>query len=218
MESTVLIVDCLSLRQTSCGFFWRRTDPTSTAIDNNCICKKLGYKTICIITNGCQTAKENYLLELKNAGLNEILVSLHGSKAKSHDTLAGSPGSFKKAILSIKHSQKNHISVRTNIVVNEHNYLQLGAYLELLRKLKVQTVNLLVINPAAHPLRHHTTDLKHGPMYEVFGEKISSILDTYEKFFERINVRFMPFCYLKKHKDNIRNVWQKYMNQKNGTP
>lgn len=171
--------------------------------------KNLGYTTICIITNGSQIAQENYLLGLKNAGLNELLISLHGSKAKDHDTLVQTKESFNKAIQAIKNSQKHSIPVRTNIVVNEHNYLQLGAYFTLLKKLHVKTVNLLVINPASYPIRNQSQKLKNGPMYEAFGKEISQILDRYEKNFKIVNVRFMPFCYLKKHKNNIRNVWQK---------
>ncbi|MBI5657438.1 MAG: radical SAM protein, partial [Geobacter sp.] len=54
--------------------------------------KSIGMKKVCVITNGWRLAEAGYLHSLRNAGLDEVLFSVHGSSALIHDELTGTPG------------------------------------------------------------------------------------------------------------------------------
>jgi len=56
----------------------------------------LGFRTICVITNGTRIGDINYLKRLVDAGLNEVLLSVHGHDQKTHDFLVSSKGAFEK--------------------------------------------------------------------------------------------------------------------------
>lgn len=49
--------------------------------------KKLGFSIVCLITNGIRLSKREYMASLVNAGIDDILFSVHGHDAYTHDYL-----------------------------------------------------------------------------------------------------------------------------------
>jgi MoaA/NifB/PqqE/SkfB family radical SAM enzyme len=57
--------------------------------------RRRGYTEIVLVTNGRRLRNRDYCLQLLDAGLNKIKISLHGPDPAVHDVLAGSIGAFR---------------------------------------------------------------------------------------------------------------------------
>ena len=84
--------------------------------------RDIGYETVCIITNGLVTAKKAKLQELQDAGLNDILVSLHAYDAETHDYLVKIKGAHAKVLKTLQNANEIGLNLRVNHVVTNLNY------------------------------------------------------------------------------------------------
>lgn len=173
-------------------------------------CRQTGYTTINIITNGIVTSSAAYCETLKHSGLTEALFSIHSHDAALHDSLTGVAGSYRKIIQSIENFSALGIPVRINTVITNKNYGEIERFLESVHAWQPETVNLIVFNPSETAVHVE----KNGPVrfsdYQVIGDAVSSALDVWKDRFSMINVRFLPFCFLRRHPDAIRTQWQKF--------
>lgn len=171
--------------------------------------KKIGYKTICLITNGIRTANEDFCDKLIRSGMNDILLSVHSPVEKDHDWLTRVPGSYKKIISTLKYiSTKKQVTLRINSTISNFNYKTIHLLFELVKPYKPNAVNILVLNPSQETLIG-TEDKIVIEDYEKTCEKIKKEIEKYQKYLNIINVRFIPFCMLKGHEEKIRTMWQK---------
>lgn len=81
----------------------------------------VGIDVVDLQTNGINLANENYLLELKKAGLNYITFGFPSHKEGVYNYLTKSKF-YKKAVLGIKNSVKHGISSSIYHVINKENY------------------------------------------------------------------------------------------------
>jgi MoaA/NifB/PqqE/SkfB family radical SAM enzyme len=56
----------------------------------------IGFRNIACITNGYKFADPEFIEKSQIYGLNELLFSLHGSTAETHDEMTGVKGSYHK--------------------------------------------------------------------------------------------------------------------------
>ena len=170
--------------------------------------RAIGYKKVCIITNGIVTAREEKCRKYVDSGLNDVLVSLHSAREELHDHLTRVKGSFNKVGRTIENFSKLGLGIRINTVVTNLNYNDLDYYFSYVRKYNPLAVNLLVYNPSEECVTYKDEDVSIVD-YNPISEALSSALDAHSHEFNRINVRFLPFCLLKGHEDKIRTMWQK---------
>lgn len=167
--------------------------------------RQKGFRIVCVITNGLRTYDFDFCKKLQSSGVNEFLFSLHSPMDEEHDWLTGVKGSWKKVIQSIENVEALGIPYRTNTVISNMNYDHLDQLYNVLKPFQPAAVNLLVYNPstAEFPEKGEIVD------YHVVGSKIKDFIEKYEKYFKMINVRWLPFCFLKGYEKNIRTQWQK---------
>ena len=67
---------------------------------------RLGFGRIGLITNGRRFAYAGYLKGLLNAGLNYVLVSVHGHTARLHDGLTRTPGAFEQVVAGLENLRR----------------------------------------------------------------------------------------------------------------
>jgi len=108
--------------------------------------KKLGFSSIQVQTNGRRFAYYDYCLKLKKAGVNEMGPSLHGSRAKIHESLTHSRGSFAQVVKGIMNCKKLGMYVLTNTVITSANYKDLPELAKLLVYLKVDQFQLAFVH------------------------------------------------------------------------
>jgi MoaA/NifB/PqqE/SkfB family radical SAM enzyme len=171
--------------------------------------KSIGYTDVNMITNGLKLSKASFCEELVEAGLNDVLFSLHSPDANEHDLLTRVRGSHGRLMQAMKHMKDLGVRGRVNTVVSNVNYERTEELLELLIPYSPAAVNLIVFNPSETTTSCTGADATRIEDYWVISSRISSALDRYEDQFETINVRFLPFCLLPGHEDVIRTQWQK---------
>lgn len=109
--------------------------------------RELGYRRIGLTTNGRRLGYERYARSLLEAGLNHVVVSIHGPDARCHDAQTRTPGSFAQTLAGLevlarlKHEYR--FTVHTSTVVGVRNYRRL---LELHRLLRAFSLDQCVFN------------------------------------------------------------------------
>ncbi len=104
--------------------------------------RDLGFPTVGLITNGRRLAYKPYARELLEAGLNHVLVSIHGPNGKIHDMLTRSRGAFVQAVaglanLAALRNEFPDLKVHTSYVVNALNVGYLREFFDAMRPLHV---------------------------------------------------------------------------------
>lgn len=171
--------------------------------------RKLGYTTINLITNGLRASNKEFCQQLVEAGLNDVLFSIHSPQEREHDYLTSVKGSFKKVIQSLENMKALGMNSRVNYVVSNVNYQSLARMFGLLLPYSVAAVNLIVFNPSETTIVLPDDEGVRIDDYWTISREIKSVLDIYKNRFDTINVRFLPFCLLPGHEDVIRTQWQK---------
>lgn len=182
------------------------------------LCKDLGYNTINVITNGLRFADLNYLEKAKEAGLNEVLLSIHSNIKEVHDELTKVPGSFEKIIEAAKNAKRLNIRVRINACINNKNYKYVDEYLNFLTTLQPSSINLIVFNPTEETPGYSKHDAIRIASYQEIADEIKIALNNHEKNIPIINIRFLPFCFLKGKEEYIRTYWQEIYEQQEWDP
>jgi radical SAM protein with 4Fe4S-binding SPASM domain len=75
-----------------------------------------------LITNGRRLSDKDYVKTLESAGLDFIQVTLESHKAKIHDLMTGTKGSWKETVEGIKNAVSSKIYVTTNTTLSSHNF------------------------------------------------------------------------------------------------
>jgi len=155
--------------------------------------KQLGMERVCIITNGWRLAEHGYFLELKNAGLDEALFSVHGASAEVHDQLTAVSGSFERISRAMKISVELGVVVRTNTVVNRIN---LDDLLEISRFVAVHMpaqVNFITVNDWCYAKHLVDSLMVH---YSEMAPRLHEACDFLDEKTPAVNVRYIPFCFM----------------------
>lgn len=174
--------------------------------------KELGFKDIGIITNGIVISNARMLEKYVKAGLSDVLLSIHGSRAEIHDSLTNIPGSFDRILSAAKNSKDLGIKVRTNFVITKSNYTDLVDYANLLSSFVPHSSNFIFFNPWATGV----SDLVNlTPRFDETKKYLQRSIDILkEAGVVRVNVRYVPFCTLdEKYFDNIVDFPQRLFDQ-----
>ena len=164
--------------------------------------RKLGFKTICTLTNGSAFSNMEYLKKSKDAGLNEILFSLHGTNRENHDEITQVKGSYDRLLAAIKNAHALGIKSRFNVTVNKINYRGIVNQTSLINELKPFQVNYIVFNEWADGKK---VAGKLGVNYPEVSKEIKKAVD-HLKGIKSINVRYIPFCFMKGYEKYITNT------------
>lgn len=171
--------------------------------------RSIGYTDINMITNGLKLNDPIFCSQLVQAGLNDILFSIHSPIEEEHDYLTRVQGSHRKIFQAMNNMQKLGIRGRVNSVISNINYKSIPQLFDLLLPFQPAAVNLIVFNPSETTMSLPDQDSTRIQDYWIISREIATALDIYSDQFETINVRFLPFCLLPGHEDVIRTQWQK---------
>jgi MoaA/NifB/PqqE/SkfB family radical SAM enzyme len=167
--------------------------------------RELGFRRICVITNGIRLSDAGYFRELAGSGLNEILLSLHGHNAQTHERLVGVPGAFSRIMDTLAHAKDLGLRLRINTVVTRYNHQGLAD----LGRISVAH------RPAAHNFICFNDWVNASPVTKdiaiKYSEVVSSLLSTLEVLEEavpKVSVRYIPFCFLRGKEKHICGLLQ----------
>jgi MoaA/NifB/PqqE/SkfB family radical SAM enzyme len=171
--------------------------------------RSIGYTDVNMITNGLKLSDLDFCEKLVRAGLTDVLFSIHSPLEAEHDYLTRVNGSYRKCFRAVENMQQVGVQGRVNSVVSNINYMHVDQFLELLLPYSPAAVNLIVFNPSETTVSLPDDEGTRIEDYWTVSTEIGAALDACKSRFERINVRFLPFCLLPGHEDVIRTQWQK---------
>lgn len=103
--------------------------------------KKIGFETVRIFTNGRTLKNKKYLDDLVDAGLDEIVLSIHGHNSDLHNCVTRVE-SFRDVLEAILNIKKSKVGFSTNTVITKKNYRLLPQIVAFLSKLNPDAILL----------------------------------------------------------------------------
>lgn len=163
--------------------------------------KNLGFKDICIITNGLMMANYSYCEELVKCGLNDVLFSIHGLN-EIHDQLTKVPGSFKRITQAVENIKSLGVKFRTNTTVVAHNFKQIPEMSAFFLKLKPHAVNFIMFNP------WYASGDQTKEVASRYSESVPFVkkgIDMLAPEIKKVTVRYIPFCFMEGYEQHVCN-------------
>ena len=161
-------------------------------------CRNKGMKHISCLSHGGKFSNKDFLKKSKDHGLKEILFSLHGFTPEVHDSITDRVGSFNRIITAIENSHELGIIVRINCTVYDVNHKTIDH--ELLSKLKPEQINFILLNYDSDNSDFRKVD------YKSLTDSIKVCIDNISDI--DINVRYVPFCYMRGYEKHVVNYYQ----------
>jgi len=170
--------------------------------------REIGYREICIITNCVRIGRQKgYLARLVEAGLNDILMSLHGATAETHDGLTKLKGSFEAVLKAAELAWEfPPLRRRFNFVVCQENYDECEAAADLMASHAPFAINFILFHP--------TRDAKRADekiKFRNYEEAVAPVRRAIEKHrhaVPHLNVRDLPYCLLKGLERHVKPLYQ----------
>lgn len=170
--------------------------------------KELGYEEISLITNGLKMSHLDYCKKIVEAGVNDVLFSFHSYEPEKHDWLTQIPGSHRRLKQAVENMISLGVKVRFNSVITSENYKDLIPHLEFLCSFNPWSINLIMFNPSEETADYNAHDAIRFTSYDEIAGYVGEAITQFRDRVTALNVRFMPFCFLKGHEAHIRNYWQ----------
>ena len=173
--------------------------------------RELGFATIGVITNGRLFAYDRFARKTLTAGLNHIVVSVHGAGATSHDRLTRTAASYAQTVLGLRVLARLKrgfdFRLHTATVVNRRNYRELHEIWESLRGLRVDQFVFNVIQPVGRAEVH----------FERLVPRFSDIAAEFRAFLGQagdpqppVFLLDIPYCVTEDLPDAVRGFVERY--------
>lgn len=162
------------------------------------------FSSVSCLSHGGKFANMDFLKESQQRGLKEILFSLHGATEEVHDKITGRKGSFRRILEGIENAKKLGMIVRTNATVYYRNYHQLeNEYADLINSIEPLEANFLTLNYWGDFNVIHFENVGYADMTNGIQKCIDKL-----KTGITINVRYVPFCYMKGYEKYVTGTYQ----------
>ncbi|MBD3203498.1 radical SAM protein [Candidatus Woesearchaeota archaeon] len=171
--------------------------------------KKLGYKKISVTTNGRMFCYENFTKKMISAGLNNVIISVHGPNSKIHDELTQSKGSFDQIMKGIDNLKGTGVFLEANVCITKINYKFLPEIAKLLINHGFNSCEFMMVHPRGNA----------GKNYDAIVPQMSEIVDYLHEAIRlsigiktEILARYVPFCFLGKYKKYTTELFESFEN------
>jgi MoaA/NifB/PqqE/SkfB family radical SAM enzyme len=168
--------------------------------------RDLGFTTISLTTNGRMFSYFEYAKELVEAGLTDIVFSIHGYNEESHDNLTRVPGSFrqfKKGLENLRELGFNNIGSNTTIV--KQNYKDLEKIAEFILAQNITNAEFIFVDPNEGAAKNNFFELV--PKFSEIMPMVKKCLAVGKKVgAPHWHVRYLPLCYLEDYLDQVSEI------------
>jgi len=97
--------------------------------------------------NSIYSVSKGYFLNLKSAGVKEIVFSIHGSNFRIHDKITRKSKSFENLLESIKNAQAIGLKTSAHFVPIRENFRDLPAVVSVIKSLGLNSIHILRFVP-----------------------------------------------------------------------
>ncbi len=101
---------------------------------------------VALATNGTLVTKE-VAVQIVEAGIKRVCISLDGANADTHDSFRGIPGSFDAAIYGLRNLKALGMPLQINMTIARHNADELPKMLDLVRNLGAEALHTFLLVP-----------------------------------------------------------------------
>jgi MoaA/NifB/PqqE/SkfB family radical SAM enzyme len=156
---------------------------------------KLDFPRIRLVSNGRMFYYKEFAQKVAKAGLNGVIVSIHGSTAKTHDSLTQVPGSFNQTIKGLENLIEAGITTETNTTIVKQNYKELPDLIKFLSNFKLNCSEFIFVNPGGAALQNFET------IVPTFTESIPFLRNALKVHEENGNphnliINSVPHCFI----------------------
>ncbi len=184
-------------------------EPTiwSECLDFVRYCRDIGLVPT-LITNALVLDKRENCEKYLEAGLRDLLVSVHGL-GETHDRVVALPGAHRRQMIALKNCQEVGIPFRFNCVLSKSVAPQLPAIARLAVATGARGVNFLAFNPFEDQAKGERRSAENVPRYSEVVVHLSKALDILEEAGIEANVRYYPLCVVdERHRKSMYNFQQ----------
>lgn len=157
-----------------------------------------------VITNA---QRPDVISDLVNNGLEDLLISVHGFEG-NHDEVVGIVGAFDKIAETFKLLNSKSFGFRVNTVLTKYSCKDAESLARIFIKYKTRMVNLISFNPYEDSLWRDKTNLDFQVDYSEQAESAKKMIDILIKAKIWVNVRYIPFCFMKGYEKYVGNFLQ----------
>lgn len=170
--------------------------------------KKLGFETIAMATNGRMFSYDKFARQIIEAGLTNLIFSIHGHNAKLHDSLTRSKGSFNQLMRGFENVKKllGLRSIGSNTTIVKQNYKDLRKIGEMIYKMGIRNSEFIFVDPTYGAA--YSNFKKYVPKISTIAPYIKECLDI-KKEDESIRhwtIRYVPLCYFQDYLDQVSEI------------
>lgn len=170
------------------------------------IAKRLGFKDVVVVTNGRMLAYPEFAKATVDAGVSDLIFSIHGHDAKLHDAVTAAPGSFDQLIKGIANIRALGFKrVFGNCTVVKPNMRHLPDIGRLFLKLDISHVEFIFVDP------------NYGGAYSNFHGLVPRIAEAAPFMRATLDVgravgirhwtaRYVPLCHFTDYLDQISEI------------
>lgn len=168
--------------------------------------KKLGFKDVVVVTNGRMLAYPAFAKETVEAGVTDLVFSIHGHDARLHDAMTAAPGSFEQLLKGIENVRALGFKrVFGNCTVAKTNMRHMPDIARLFLRLAIHHVEFIFVDP------------NYGGAYSNFSGLVPRIAQAAPFMREALDVgraagvrhwtvRYVPLCHFPDHLDQISEI------------
>lgn len=160
-----------------------------------------------LITNAVVLAQRENCERLRDAGIRDLLISVHGL-GDEFDKLVGMPGAHAKQMRALEVLREVGIPFRFNCVLSKVALPDLPRIAQLAVDSQARVVNFIAFNPFEDQAKGKRSQ-ENVPRYSEVIEPLTAALDLLENAGVECNVRYYPFCMIdERHRKSIYNFQQ----------
>jgi GT2 family glycosyltransferase/pyruvate-formate lyase-activating enzyme len=168
---------------------------------------RYGFRSIGTLTNGWRFADEDFMARAVEAGLTEVLFSVHGYDEQNHDYLTQVRGSHHRLRRAIELAHHHGLTVRTNTTVTAANYQRLEEHAHAIRDVvRPCNANFILFNEFSQAGR--IAD-QLGVRYSDACPHVRAAVDVLKDAVPYVNVRYVPFCFMSGYEAHVTTYSQK---------
>ena len=168
--------------------------------------RKLGFKDIVVVTNGRMLADPDFAKRTVEAGVTDLVFSIHGHDAKLHDELTHAQGSFDELLKGVANVRAEGLKrIFGNCTVIKQNMAELPKIAALFLKLDIHHVEFIYVDPT------------YGGAYTNFNGLVPRISEAAPYMREALAVgrlggtrdfvvRYVPLCHFPDDLDQVSEI------------
>ena len=145
-----------------------------------------------LITNALVLAKREACQRLKDSGVRDLLVSVHGL-GQNYDDVVGVPGAHKKQMVALDNCVAIGMPVRFNCVLTKSSLPHLADVARLAVSVGARAVNFIAFNPFEDQQKGERS-LDDVAAYGVVAPPLLAAMDVLNAAGIEVNVRYFPLC------------------------